>query len=79
MRERVILSGTIVGEGQKVDCDVEATKVTPDEDPYAPPTYVDFKVLHYRTTQPLPDGDYDFRCEGCTAKMRRKGGAFLKA
>jgi hypothetical protein len=33
MKETVIFSGTIVGEGQRVECKIRATKTTLDGDP----------------------------------------------
>ena len=42
MQETVIFSGTIIGEGQRVECKVQATKTTLDGDP---PLFSGYKIM----------------------------------
>jgi hypothetical protein len=72
-----IFSGTIVSEGQRVDCKVRATKTTFDGDPSIPPELSDYSVMESSATSKLPDGDYEILTNGKAIKVRRKGGRFL--
>jgi hypothetical protein len=54
MQETVIFSGTIIGEGQRVECEVQATKTTLDGDP---PLFSGYKIMESDVTDRLQDGN----------------------
>ena len=56
MQETVIFSGIIIGEGQRVGCEVRATKTTLDGDP---PLFSGYIILESDATDRLPDGNYE--------------------
>jgi hypothetical protein len=77
MKETVVFSGTIVGEGQRVECKIRATKTTLDGDSSAPPAFSNYSVMESSATSKLSEGDYEIVANGETIKVRRKNGQFL--
>jgi hypothetical protein len=67
MQETVTFSGTIIGEGQRVECKVRATKSLLDEDPSARPLFSDYTVMESDVTDKLPDGNYDLLTQSSDA------------
>jgi len=47
---------SIIGEGQRVECKVRATKTTFDKDP---PVFSDYRIVDSDATDRLPDGNYE--------------------
>jgi len=76
LKERVYFSGTIVGEGHRVDCQVRATKSTLDLDPDAPPEFSDYDIIDSPATVKLPDGDYEVLANGFKIRCRLNRGRF---
>jgi hypothetical protein len=74
VQDTVMFSGTIVGERQRVECKVRATKTTLDGDS---PVFSDYKVMDSDATDRLPDGDYELRANSETTRFRRNNGRFL--
>ena len=56
MQETVTFSGIIIGEGQRVRCEVRATKTTLDGDP---PLFSGYRIMESDVTDRLPDGNYE--------------------
>jgi hypothetical protein len=77
VKESVIFSGTIVGEGQRVECKVRATKTTLDGDPSVPPAFSEYSIMESNETAKLPDGDYEVLANGEIHKVRRTAGRFV--
>jgi hypothetical protein len=77
VQETVIFSGTIIGEGQRVECKVRATKTLLDEEPSARPVFSGYTVMESDATDKLPDGDYDLLANGERIRFRRNDGRFL--
>jgi len=73
MQEKVIFSGTIIGEGQRVDCEVRATKTTLDGDP---PLFSGYTIMESDVTDRLPDGNYDLLVNHERTRFGRDGGRF---
>lgn len=74
MQETVTFSGTIIGEGQRVECEVRATKTTFDGDPRLVPGY---RIVESDVTDTLPDGDYDLLVNRERTRFRRDAGRFV--
>ena len=77
MQETVTFSGTIISEGQRVECKVRATKSLLDEDPFARPLFSDYTVMESDATDKLPDGNYDLLANGERIRFRRGDERFL--
>ena len=77
MQETVIFSGTIIGEGQRVECEVRATKSLLDGDPSARPVFSGYTAMESDATDQLPDGNYDLLANGERIRFRRSDGRFL--
>ena len=77
MKETVFFSGTIVGEGHRVDCKIRATKNTLDIDPDAPPEFSDYDIMDSPATVKLPDGDYEVLANGAKIRCKLNRGRFL--
>lgn len=79
MKEIVIFSGVIVGEGRRVECKVRAVKTTLDGAPEIPPAFSEYRVMNSDATDRLPDGDnYEIHLtNGEHIPVRRCGGHFL--
>ena len=74
MQETIIFSGTIIGEGQRVDCEVRATKTTLDG---FPPVFSDYRITESDITDGLPDGSYDLLVNHERTRFSRDAGRFL--
>ena len=74
MQETIILSGTIIGEGQRVECEVRATKTTLDGDP---PLFSGYRIMESDVTDRLPDGNYELLANGERIRFRRSDERFL--
>ena len=76
MQETVIFSGTIIGEGERVECKVRATRTLLDEDPSARAVFSGYTVMESDATDKLPDGDYDWLTNGERIRFRQSDGRF---
>ncbi len=74
MQETIIFSGTIIGEGQRVECKVRATKTTFDGDP---PLFSGHRIMESDVTDRLPDGNYELAVTREGTRFRRNSGRFL--
>ena len=74
MQETVIFSGTIIGEGQRVECEVRATKTTLDGDP---PLFSGYRIMESDVTDRLPDGNYELLVNRERTRFSRDAGRFL--
>src|SRR5260370_29559132 len=77
VQETIIFSGTIIGEGQRVECEVRATKTTLDGDPPARSVFSGYTVMESDVTDKLPDGNYDLLANGERIRFRRRDERFL--
>jgi len=77
VQETIIFSGTIIGEGQRVECKVRATKTLLDEDLSARPVFSGYTVMESDATDKLPDGNYDLLANGERIRFRRSDERFL--
>jgi hypothetical protein len=77
VKEKVFFSGIIVGNGQRVECEIQATKSTLSGIPSSPPAFADYRIMDSEATRRLPDGDYEVLANGERIKVLRKGGYFL--
>ena len=73
MQETVTFSGIILGEGQRVQCEVRATKTTLDGDP---PLFSGYTIMESDVTDRLPDGNYDLLVNHERTRLSRDGGRF---
>ena len=74
MQETIIFNGTIIGEGQRVDCQVRATKTTLDG---YPPVFSDYMIMESDLTDRLPDGNYDLLVNHERTRFSRDAGRFF--
>ncbi len=74
MQETIIFSGTIIGEGQRVDCEVRATKTTLGG---YPAVFSDYRIMESELTDRLPDGTYDLLVNHDRTRFSRDAGRFL--
>ena len=79
MKEIVIFSGVIVGEGKRVECKVRAVKTTLDGAPEVPPAFSEYRVMDSDLTDKLPDSNnYEIHLSnGESIPVRRSAGNFL--
>ena len=73
VQETVTFSGIIIGEGQRVGCEVRATKTTLDEDP---PLFSGYSIVESDVTDRLRDGNYDLLVNHERTRFSRDGGRF---
>jgi hypothetical protein len=73
MQETIILNGTIIGEGQRVECEVRATKITLDGDP---PLFSSYRIVESDVTDRLPDGNYELLVNHERTRFSREAGRF---
>jgi hypothetical protein len=77
LKETVLFSGIIVGNGQRVECEIQATKYTlGGVSPY-PPAFSDYRIMDSEATRRLPNSDYEVLVNGERIKVQRKGEYFL--
>jgi hypothetical protein len=74
VQETIIFSGTIIGEGQRVQCEVRATKTTLDE---FPPVFSNYRITESDITDGLPDGNYELLVNRERSRFSRDAGRFL--
>ena len=74
MQETIIFRGTIIGEGQRVDCEVRATKTTLDGDP---PIVSGYIIVESDLTDALPDGNYELLVNRDRNRFKRDAGRFF--
>ncbi len=73
MQETIIFNGTIIGDGQRVECEVRATKTTLDGDP---PLFSDYRIMESDVTDRLPDGNYELLVNRERTRFSRDAGRF---
>jgi hypothetical protein len=76
VKELVVFSGILIGEGQRVECKVRVTKSTLDGDPAVPPAFSDYSIVDAAMTR-LPDGNYDVFAHNKRISLRREHGQFV--
>ncbi len=74
MQETITFSGTIIGEGQRIECEVRATKTTLNGDP---PLVSGYRIVESDVTDGLPDGDYDLLVNHERTRFKRDAGRFF--
>ena len=74
MQETIVFSGTIIGEGQRLECEVRAIKTTLVG---FPAVFSDYRIMETDFTDGLPDGNYDLPVNRERARFRRDDGRFL--
>ena len=74
MQETIIFSGAIIGEGQRVECEVRATKTTLYGDP---PLFSGYRIMESDLTDKLPDGNYELLVNRERTRFSRDAGRFL--
>ena len=74
MQETITFRGTIIGEGQRLECEVRATKTTFDGDP---PLVSSYRIVESDVTDALPDGDYDLLVNRERTRFRCDAGRFF--
>jgi hypothetical protein len=79
MEEKVILTGTLIGAGKRLDCHVRAVQTTIDST--IPPAFSAFRIVESDAMDGLPDGDdYELHVStGTRIQFRRRRGQFLPA
>ena len=73
MQETVTFSGIIIGEHQRMECEVRATMTTLDGDP---PLFSGYTIMESDATDRLPDGNYDLLVNHERTRFSRDGGRF---
>ena len=74
MQESISFNGTIIGEDQRVQCEVRATKTTLDGDP---PLVSGYRIVESDLTDRLPDGNYELLVNRERTRFRRDAGRFF--
>lgn len=74
VQETIILNGTIIGEGQRVQCEVRATKTTLDGDQ---PIVAGYIIVESDLTDRLPDGSYELLVNRERTRFTRDAGRFF--
>jgi hypothetical protein len=74
VQETIIFSGTIIGEGQRVQCEVRATKTTLVG---YPSVFSDYRIMESDLTDGLPDGNYELLVNRERTRFSRDAGRFL--
>jgi hypothetical protein len=74
VQESISLSGTIIGEHQRIECEVRATKTTLDGDP---PLVSGYRIVESDLTDRLPDGSYELLVNRERTRFRRDAGRFF--
>jgi hypothetical protein len=77
LKERVFFSGIIFGNGQRVECEIQATKSTLGGVSPSSPAFADYRIMDSEATRRLPDDDYEVLVNGERLKVQRKSGYFL--
>ena len=74
VQETISFSGTIIGEGQRVECEVRVTKTTLDG---YPAVFSNYRIMESDLTDRLPDGHYDLLVNHERTRFSRDAGRFL--
>ena len=74
MQETITFRGTIIGEGQLIECEVRATKTTLDANP---PRISGYIIVESDLTDALPDGNYELLVNRERTRFTRDGGRFF--
>jgi hypothetical protein len=74
VQETIIFNGTIIGEGQRVECEVRATKTTLNGDFTSVSNY---RIMESDLTDSLPDGNYELLVNRERTRFSRDAGRFL--
>ena len=77
MKNVVILSATVSGEGHSVECRVRATKSTL-AGASLPPFYSNMSVVPCDAVNVLPDGSYEILVNKERFSVRRERGEFIE-
>ena len=75
-KKQIIFRGTIIGEGQRVACEVRATKATLHGDP---PVFSNYRIMESDLTDRLPDGNYELLVNRERTRFRRDAGRSFHA
>ena len=73
VQETIVFSGTIIGGGQRVDCEVRATKTTL----VGYPAVFSYRIMESDFTDRLPDGYYDLLVNHERTRFSRDAGRFF--
>jgi hypothetical protein len=74
MQETVNFSGTIIGGGQRIACEVRAIKTTLVGDP---PVISGYWIVESDVTDGLPDGNYELLVNRERTRFKRDAGRFI--
>jgi hypothetical protein len=74
VQETIVFNGTIIGEGQRVECQVRATKTMLDG---YPAVFSDYRIMESDLTDTLPDGNYELLVNRERTRFSRDAGRFL--
>ena len=74
MQETITFTGTIIGAGQRVECEVRAIKTTLVGDP---PLVSGYWIVESDVTDGLPDGDYELLVNRERTRFTRNTGRFI--
>ena len=74
VQETIIFNGTIIGEGQRLECEVRATKTTLNGDS---PVFSNYRIMESDLTDSLPDGNYELLVNRERTRFSRDAGRFL--
>jgi len=74
VQETISFTGTIIGESQRVECEVRATKTTMDGDP---PLVSGYRIVESDLTDRLPDGNYELLVNRERSRFKRDAGRFF--
>ena len=74
MQETITFTGILIGEGQRVECEVRATKTTLDGDQ---PIVSGYIIVESDLTDVLPDGNYELLVNRDRNRFKRDAGRFF--
>jgi len=74
LQETVTFKGTIIGEGQRMQCEVRAIKTTLVGDP---PLVSGYWIVESDVTDALPDGNYELLVNRERTRFKRDAGRFF--
>jgi hypothetical protein len=74
VQETITFTGILIGEGQRVECEVRATKTTLDGDQ---PIVSGYMIVESDLTDVLPDGNYELLVNRDRNRFKRDAGRFF--
>jgi hypothetical protein len=77
MKEMVSFTGIIVADGQRIACEIQATKCTLGGVAPSPPAFSDYRIMDSEAIRRLPEGDYEVLVNSERIRVKRKGAYFL--